>query len=92
MFVTVGAIVSIVVVFETEPVPAVEEALTTPVALTVAITVPSAADGFDSLKRYGPAPEPLTRVLVQVPVPPLVPLSVMSSMPKPVTAWVKDTE
>ena len=92
MLVIVGAIVSIVVVFETDPAPAVEDAFTTPVALTVAITVPSEAVGFDSLNRYGPAPEPLTRVLVQDPVPPLVPLRVMSSMPKPVTAWVKVTE
>jgi hypothetical protein len=51
MFVIVGAMVSIVVVFVAEPAPAVDEAFTTPVAFTVAITVPSRAEAFESLNR-----------------------------------------
>ena len=51
MFVIVGDMVSMVVVLDAEPAPAVDEALTTPVAFTVAITVPSRAEAFESLNR-----------------------------------------
>jgi hypothetical protein len=84
--------VSIVVVLLTDPAPAVLDALTTPVAFKVAMTVPSIADSLVNLTTYGPAPEPLTMVFVQLPEDPLTPESVTSSGPKPVTAWVKDTE
>jgi hypothetical protein len=88
----VGATVSMVVVFAEVPVPAKDDELTTPPASTVAITVPSIALALLRVKRYGPDPEPLVRVLVQVPEPPLVPAIVTSSMPKPVTGCEKETE
>jgi hypothetical protein len=93
MFVIVGATVSIVVVLVAEPTPAKpDDVLVTPLAFTVAITVPSMADEFEALNRYGPAPEPLIRVSVQVPDPPLVPERVTSSIPNPVTDWVNVIE
>ena len=51
MFEIVGAMVSMVVVLLIDPAPAVMDALTTPVAFTVAITVPSRAEAFERLNK-----------------------------------------
>jgi hypothetical protein len=51
ILVIVGATVSIVVVLLRDPAPAVFDALTTPVAFTVAITVPSRAEAFERVNR-----------------------------------------